>query len=270
MTRRYRAPGVLALLLCTTTACATAPQGDSGFLSSYAGLEADGGSMRAAIRTRTDDAGLAGVERVAIAPAVFYPDADTVAGDLSEADRALVLGEIERQLCYELSERYDIVDASQAPDAARVRAAVTAVWPTGQASSVASAAANFFIPGPLGVRGPAGLGGLAAEAEIVTAPGGGQGGAIVWARRATAVGTDNPSLSRVGDALQFAEPFADAAAATFTPEGRESRPIADPDPCAAYGARTQPAGFIGRLVTGLYSPTLSGAGGEEEEAGGDD
>ena len=31
--------------------------------------------------------------------------------------------------------------------------------------------------------------------------------ALAWARNANVVGTDSPSLSRVGDALQMAEPF---------------------------------------------------------------
>lgn len=263
---RLRHPAVIGLLLAPlAVACATSPQPDSGFLTSYAGLQADEDSVRASARVSSDAAGLAGIERVVIEPAVFHPDAATATGDLSEADRALVLGEVERQLCYELSERYIVVSQAEGAGAARVRTAVTAVWPTGQVGSVASAAANFFIPGPIGLRPPVGLGGLAAEAEMLTLADGRQVGAIVWARRANAVGTDTPSLSRVGDALQFAEPFGDVAAAAFTAEGREARGVDDPDPCAAYGDRTQPAGFIGRVVTGLYSPTLSGAGGEDTE-----
>ena len=139
----------------------------------------------------------------------------------------------------------------------RVRAAVTGVEATGQVSSTVSAASAWFIPGPIGIR-PGGLGGLAAEAELLV--GDRQAVAIVWARRANAVGTDTPSLSRVGDALQFAEPFADDSAAAMTAQGRVSPGVADPDPYARFGARTQPIGFLARFATGLYVPEVSNGG----------
>jgi hypothetical protein len=77
-----------------------------------------------------------------------------------------------------------------------------------------AAVANAFIPGPGTVRVPGTTGGLAAEAELLDARGG-QAAAIAWARNANVLGTDSPSLSRVGDALQMAEPFADAVGDTF-------------------------------------------------------
>lgn len=242
-------------------ACATAQAPDSGFLGDYAGLAADTGALRAAVRTRSDTAALAGVSAVHIAPAALFPP-DQVGLDLTETERAAVLAEVDRQLCYELSERYDIL-AEPSPDAPSVRAAVTRIEPTGAAGSAAAAAAAWFIPGPIGVR-PGGLGGLAAEAELVS--GERQLAAIVWARQAAAVGTDTPSLSRVGDALQFAEPFADAAAAAMTGEGREPRALAEPDPCARFGPRARPAGFLARLATGLYVPALSTGGAQPPEA----
>jgi hypothetical protein len=123
---------------------------------------------------------------------------------------------------------------------------------------VLSAAANFFIPGPIGVRTPGTTGGLAAESELL-APDGTQVAALTWGRNANVVGTDNPSLSRVGDALQFAEPLGDAVADAFAPAGRPVRAIAKPDPCARFGPRSQPGGFLARMATGLYVPQLSGA-----------
>jgi hypothetical protein len=87
-----------------------------------------------------------------------------------------------------------------------------------------------------------------------------QAAALVWNRDATAVGTDDPSLSRLGDALQFAEPFADVAAATMTPKGLKSRKIeSEDDPCAQFGPRFRPEGFLAGLASGLYVPEMSGA-----------
>ena len=91
--------------------------------------------------------------------------------------------------------------------------------------------------------------------------------AVSWSRSATAIGTDDPSLSRVGDALQFAEPFADAVAAAMTPEGLKSRPIPKPDPCAEFGSRFRPEGWAAKFATGLYVPQMSGAKAEEADDG---
>ena len=97
----------------------------------------------------------------------------------------------------------------------------------------------------------------AAEAELVI-EGGTQVAALAWARSANVVGMDTPSLSRVGDALQFAELFGDQVGDSFAPKDREVRDIATPDPCERFGPRNQPGGFITRAVTGLYVPETQG------------
>lgn len=246
--------GLLAL-----GACATRPAPDAGFLSSYQGLEARGDTLRAAIRQTADPEGLSAVRAVAIAPTELA--AGDAAAWMTEAERVQLLREVDAQLCFELSERYEIAAPGGVADA-RVRAAVTGVQPTGRVASAASAAAGFFIPGPIGVRAPGTLGSLAAEAEMLDGKDR-QIAAIAWARTANAVGTDNPSLSRLGDALQFAEPFADAAAAAMSPEDYKARKIArEADPCAQYGPRFRPEGFVAKMGSGLYVPQLSGAQGE--------
>lgn len=241
-------------------ACQTAPGADAGFLSSYDGLTTRTDTIRASVRERRDDAAAQGIERVFIEPAVLGPSAAT---GLSEADVALVLGEVDRQVCYELSERFTVLPAAD-PASARVRTAVTGVRPTGQAASAVSAVANAFIPGPIGVRAPGTTGGLAVESELL-GPDGRQVAALAWARNANVVGTDSPSLSRVGDALQLAEPLGDAVGDAFAPDDRKARPIADPDPCRRFGSRIQPAGFLAGVATGLYVPELSGAGARPAE-----
>lgn len=252
MRRRTNLAATAALALATA-GCATAAPPDSGFLSAYEGLEARDDTLRAAVRQRRDAGLVEGLERVRLEPARL---AEGAGADLAERELRLVLDEVDRQLCYELSERFTVVE-TDGPDTGRVRAAATRVRPTGRAASALSAVAGAYIPGPIGVRAPGTTGGLAAEAELLT-PDGRQAAAIVWARDATVVGTDNPSLSRIGDAHQLAEPFADMAAEALAPADRASRGAPDPDPCARYGPRTRPEGFIARAVTGLYQPELSG------------
>ena len=254
MTQRLlRAAPALLVSALALAACQTAPAANAGFLQSYDGLQTKEGTLRVSVRDRRDDAAAQGVERVFIEPSVLTAGA---ADGIAPADVALVLGEVDRQVCYEVSERVTVLPAP-APDAARVRTAVTRIAPTGAVGSGASAVANFFIPGPIGVRPPGTTGMLAAEAELVI-EGGTQVAALAWARSANVVGMDTPSLSRVGDALQFAELFGDQVGDSFAPKDREVRDIATPDPCERFGPRNQPGGFITRAVTGLYVPETQG------------
>ena len=135
------AAATLPLLLA---ACASAPT-QSGFLSDYEGMADREGTVRAAITERRDAEKLAEVSRVSIAPTRLQADAAW----LNDVERTVLLRELDAQLCFELSERYEIAPEGDA-EAARVRAAVTGVEPTGRAASAASAAASFFIPGPPG------------------------------------------------------------------------------------------------------------------------
>lgn len=243
------------LALACLGACAT-PGAPSGALSTYDGLTPRSGTLRTGISERKSDADLSSVRRVLLEPARLAPGEQT--SWLNDKERALLLRELDAQLCFEITERYELTYDPARADA-RVRAVVTRVKPTGRAASTASAAAGFFIPGPIGLRVPGTLGGLGAEAELVTSEGR-QAAALVWNRDATAVGTDDPSLSRLGDALQFAEPFADVAAATMTPKGLKSRKIeSEDDPCAQFGPRFRPEGFLAGLASGLYVPEMSGA-----------
>lgn len=252
MTTRIVSPAA-ALALLALGACQTAPEAQAGFLQSYEGLAPPGQSLRASILQRRDNASAERIEAVFIAPSVLLPGVGDTA---SEADRALVLREVDRQICYEVSERFTVIDAP-APGAATIRAAVVRINLTGQAASMASAASTFFLPIPIGIRVPGATGGLAAEAELL-GPDATQVAAILWARNATVIGTESPSLSRVGDALQLAEPFGDAVGDAFAPTDREPRPIQRPDPCQRFGPRFSPAGMLAGLATGLYMPELEG------------
>lgn len=243
-----------ATSLLSLGACQTAPQANAGFLQSYDALAAPGQSLRASVRQRRDDKAATSIERVFIEPSILIIGAGAA---VSQTDRGRVLREVDRQICYEVSERFTVI-ARPEHGAARIRAAVVRIDATGQAGSVLAATASYFIPGPIGVRAPGTTGGLAAEAELL-GPDAAQISAIVWARNATMVGTDSPSLSHVGDALQMAEPFGDAVGDAFAPTERRARPIAKPDPCEQFGPRFSPAGMLAGFATGLYVPELSGS-----------
>lgn len=254
-------PLLLLLVPTALAACAT-PGKPSGSLSAYEGLERKEGALRTSIAERSDNAGLAAVSRVFLEPAQLSKNEAT--DWLREQERTLLLREIDAQICFELTERYELAGSVEDADA-RVRTFVTRVEPTGRFGSTLSAAAGFFIPGPIGLRVPGETGGLGGEAEMLAADGG-QLAALIWNRNATAVGTDNPSLSRLGDALQFAEPFGDAVGAAMTAEGADGRKIGDPDPCAEYGPRFRPEGWLAKFVTGFYVPEMSGARPESKDA----
>ncbi len=246
---------LLSASLLALGACATPPASDSGFLSSYQNLSA-APAVLASIRRSRDDTALAVVDRIAIAPTIFVGGAEA---GLSPEESAWVLAEVDRQVCYELSERFTVLQPGDTAAQATARTAVTALSLTNPIGSGASAVANFFIPGPIGVRAPGTTGGLAAEAELLATSGQRQLAAIAWARNAKVVGIDGPSLSRIGDAMQLAAPFGDAVGDAFSPPNRAGRAIADPDPCARFGPRIRPVGFVARFATGLYEPNLSAA-----------
>jgi hypothetical protein len=259
MKRRTGYPWALlaGVPLATLGACQTAGHSQSGFLTGYDGLTENRQAVRASIREGRDDAAAAGVVRVRLEPAVLVGAAGA---GLSPEERRMVLREVDRQVCYEVSERFDL--SPTAEEAARLRVGVTAVKPNGRAAGGLAAAANHFIPGPGTVRVPGTTGGLAAEVELTDTTGR-RIAALTWARDAQPLGTDAPSLSRIGDALQLAEPFGDAVGDAISDPGRKVRPIPDPDPCAGFGPRIQPGGFLTRAVTGLYVPEINTGAREE-------
>lgn len=198
----------LAALGALASGCAAAPDGQGGFLSSYERL-AEQDSLRAEVSSWRDETALSGRSRVSVAPTVLAPEA---AAALPRELGETVRREVDRQLCLELSERFEMVPAPDGPDVVLVRAAITGIAATSVAASLLSAATSRAIPGPGAVRVPLGLGGLAAEAEALDASTGAQLAAMVWSRRAQVV-MDRGSLSPAGDAHQMAEPFGDAVGA---------------------------------------------------------
>lgn len=251
--RRFASIALVSASAVLVAACQSTAIGRSGYLSSYEGLS-DGPAKR------RDDPASDAITRVYIEPTVLRVNART---PIKAEDQALVRQEIDRQICFEVSKRFELVP-TPAVDTARVRAAVVRIVPTNPAGSAATAAASFFIPVPIvKFRSPGISGALAAEAELVSADGR-QVAAIAWSKSTQGVSMMDPSLSSVGDALQLAEPFADAVGEAFATKARKKRPVAKPDPCARYGPRRHAGRAVGGAIlgfgTGLYAPSVSGAG----------
>jgi hypothetical protein len=239
------------------TACQTSPHPPTGYLASYEGIAPPGRSLRAAVNQRRDEAAALEVRRVYIAPAVLTdPDDDR----LSDEDRAILLREVDRRLCFAVSRWFTVIAAPEA-EAGTIRTAVVDIRPTGRLGSAASAALGFVNPIPLTeIRVPLTTGGLAVESELI-GPNGEQLAAVTWARNANIVGRDDPSLSRVGDALQMTEPMGKAVGRAFAGE-REVREVADPDPCSQFGPRRNATRWVAAQIldqaSGLYVPQVSG------------
>ncbi|SEQ99108.1 DUF3313 family protein [Sphingobium sp. YR768] len=261
MTLKY---GGLVAILAATSACQSSPAAQSGFLSSYAGLPAAEAKRNASAHHR-DDAASDAVQMVFIQPAVIAPDIET---ELSAEEKAMVLREVDRQICFEVSERF-VIAAEPAPGAGTIRTAIVRLQSNSRVGSVAAAAVDFVNPVPLvNFRVPSSTGGLAVESELL-APDGRQVAAVLWTKNAGIVGRTKPSLSRAGDALQLAEPLGDRVADAFASEDRPKLKIADPDPCARFGSRRNITrgvanGVVGG-VTGLYMPQVAGTSVSQDE-----
>ncbi len=242
------------------TGCASADVTRSGFLSDYSKLEPRTDTVRAKVAQYRNEPLLEQINRIWIEPTVLVGD---IGEGITEEEKAIIVREIDRRICFAVSDRFEIAEQAE-QGAGRLRAAASRVQPTNAVGSSASAVANFFIPGPLGVRVPGSTGGLAAEAELL-APDGQQAAAVIWARDAQVVGTESPSLSRIGDAHQLTGAFASIVAQAVEPQEREKIKHGDTDPCARFGPRIRPEGFVSRFITGLYTPSLSGARPQDEE-----
>nr|WP_245279845.1 DUF3313 domain-containing protein [Rhizobium leguminosarum] len=191
-------------LAAAAAGCSTVPLKQAGTLSSYSNLGPPKGKLQKS-RIYVDGAGLAPAKTVAIAPTTFAFSAAT--RTKSPADRTMVSNALDRALCISLSDKYRIVAPGEPADLT-IRSVVTDIVPTNKAmagvSTVVTVGTGFVLP--VGVpRLPAGLGGLAVEAEAVDS-GDVQRAAIVWSRGANSL-QNTPRVSEVGDAYSLASKF---------------------------------------------------------------
>lgn len=249
------------LLSTLVVACQTAtrsppdPDERAPSLATAADAKAGGASDP---KSRREDA-IKAPARVYIEPSVLMLDATTA---VSPSDQAMVRWEIDRQLCFKMSRKFEIA-LTPDPGAGRLRTMILGIEPTSPAGSAATAAASVFVPLPVRYRGGKISGGLTVDSELLAADGQ-RVAAMAWTRSVKGLSLLEPSLSPVGDALQLAGRFAKAADKSFPPQSSPKRPISKRDPCARFGPRQTAGRAVGAallsLGAGLYAPSVSGAG----------
>jgi hypothetical protein len=256
--------GRLIALIGMTSACHSSPSAPSGFLSSYTALPTAETSRKASAHHRNDEASN-GVRTVFIQPTIIASELET---ELSAEEKAMVLREVDRQICFEVSERFFIAAAPDA-SAGTIRTAIVRLQSNSRVGSIAAAAVDFVNPVPIvNFRLPSSTGGLAIESELL-APDGNQVAAMLWTKNVGMVGRVKPSLSRAGDALQLAEPLGDRIGKSFASKDRPRIKLGKVDPCARFGSRKniqrRPASGVVGGLTGLYMPQIAGTSYIQEE-----
>ena len=203
-----RAMGMFGMSLLVT-ACANAPLEQGGSLTSYTDLEpADGMLAKSKILIHKDE--VLAARTVRIVPTIFAAGAQNEG--ISEEQRKLVANAIDRSICFGLSDRLEVVPASQPADLT-VHAVVTHMDATDEkavaATKIASVAKSVFLPGiPVPTpRLPIGLGSLSMEAEA-RSPDGRPAAAMVWGQGATML-SGSARISAAGDAYELASTFGD-------------------------------------------------------------
>ncbi|MFG1462023.1 DUF3313 domain-containing protein [Xanthobacter sp. DSM 24535] len=186
-----------------------APLDEGGSLASYSDLtQADGLLAKSKLRIAKET--VLAAKTVRLVPTVFAGAArqDTI----TEDQRKLVANAVDRSLCAGLSERFQVVGASESADLT-VHAVVTNMVATDEkavaATKVASVAKTIFLPGiPVPTpRIPIGLGSLSMEAEARNHEGA-QEAAMVWGRGANFL-SGSARVSTAGDAYELASAFGD-------------------------------------------------------------
>lgn len=191
-------------LFSLLSACTSVPLSEGTSLGSYAGMSPSGGTLTKA-KLRVEPARVLAAQTVRIVPT------STLIGsrDFVPKDLALVTNAIDRALCTGLSDRFEVVAASQPADLI-VHATVTDIVATNRTAAAGSIVASLggSVAG-LGVpipRLPIGLGGLAIEVEAVDKDGS-QRASMLWSRGANMI-TTKARVSAVGDAYSLSSAFA--------------------------------------------------------------
>jgi hypothetical protein len=203
-THRLTFAGVGLPLVLLISGCTSVPLKEGGTLTSYGQLSPAKGNFTKS-RTFVDAQGLAAVKTVAIIPSAFSSNA--AARIKTVQDRSLVTTALDRAICVALSDKYQLVPVGQPADLT-VRTVVTDIVPTNKTMAGVSTAVSLgsSLALPVGIpRLPAGLGGLAVEAEAIDYSGV-QRAAVVWSKGANSI-TNNARVSEVGDAYSLAANF---------------------------------------------------------------
>ncbi|WP_132280777.1 DUF3313 domain-containing protein [Neorhizobium sp. JUb45] len=194
----------MPLVLIMVSGCTSVGLKEGGTLTTYSQLGAVKGKFTKS-RTFIDAHALSSVRTVAVLPSTFsFSAASRIK---APQDRALVVNALDRAICVSLSDKYQMVPVGQSADLT-VRTVVTDIVPTNKTMAGVSTAVSLgsSLALPVGIpRLPAGLGGLAVEAEAIDGTGA-QRAAVVWSKGANSI-TNNARVSEVGDAYSLASNF---------------------------------------------------------------
>jgi len=263
---RFMVWSTAMLLSLLAAGCTTAPLDRAGSLRSYDNLTPSDGLVTRSLLTINREDVLA-ASTVRIIPTSFaVPIGD---GTFTVEQRNLVTNAVDRTLCSGLSERLEVVMASEPADLT-VHAVVTHVTPTDPVmaglSKGASVAKTVLLPGvPVPVpRIPIGLGSLSLEAEARDSHGN-QKAAMIWGRNATFL--DPARVAEEADAYTlaagFGGDFSKLLVTGITPFGKvPSLPSLEELGRQLGGAPKYPAceafgrspGLVGLIGTGIGLP----------------
>lgn len=229
-----------AMALALLTGCASVPPATTGSLTSYGDL-AKVRSLRTQAASKADGAALTRARTVRIDPVVF---GDALGAELTTAQMSLIANAMERTLCSRLGPHFEVVDSRVDADLT-IRTAVTRIRATGAKAAALSAAISLAIPAP---RLPIGLGGFAAEAEVVR-PDGVQAAALIWSRDADML--SGKRASSIGDAYDLSTKFAQDLSKLIVKERAKGSPQRShrdaADACGVYGKRPGLTGTVAGL-----------------------
>lgn len=241
------------LMSLTLAACTTIPTASPTFLTSQNGLTVKKGLRKIQLVTQPPSPPISLGSRLQIDPVEFVSGAQ-VSANLTPVERELIENALAREICGDLSDRFDIQTDSAGTEFYRLRVGIQQLESTSKLSAGIGTATGFITP--IGLRPPVGLGSLTVEFELLN-PSNQQVSAMVWSRKAD-IGSNQTSASRIGDAYRFAQEsssdFARLVLETEPPQkvdAPKSSFWGKPDlACDPYGKK---AGFLSGLV-GLVLP----------------
>jgi Protein of unknown function (DUF3313) len=193
---------LLFFIFSTMAGCSTAPKvANTKFLSDYEKLSSHKEKKHYSDRRFVDTANIENAKSISLTRTEY---ADVVLPEsINQNQIGIIANSIDRELCIGFSSYYEIVDEGQTADL-NLRSNLTAIRATGKGMATLSAIAGNVAP--VWIRPPAGLGALAAEAELLDSTKQ-QRAAIVWTRGARSL-NEGESISSIGDAYQLADTFA--------------------------------------------------------------
>ena len=238
-------------LLCLSLSfvgCTTVPNANDNFLSSNERLTIQKGLRTQQLVTPPPSPFIQEGSKLRIDPVEFITGAQ-VSANLTPVERELIENVLAREICSDLSARFDIQPDLNRTDLYRLRIGIQRLESNSKLSAGIGTVTGLITP--IGLRPPVGLGSLTVEFELLD-PSSQQAAAMVWSKTAD-IGSNQAGASRIGDAYRFArESSSDFARLVLAGKPSEqstqskssSKGRADPA-CDPYGKK---ASFLTELV----------------------